>query len=134
MARRTVSAKTIRSIAPIVVPLVTRVALPIVVESMKKGKLQTDGVLDDLQKTAKKSRSDFDDVREEAISRGVKLMDEAKKHGTELLDMLAARGVDVAQDWADALRPKRRRFGWGKALLLLTVVGVGLYAFNRYAD
>jgi hypothetical protein len=134
MARRTVSAKTIRSIAPIVVPLVTRVALPIVVESMKKGKLQADGVLDDLQKTAKKSRSDFDDVREEAISRGVKLMDEAKKHGTELLDMLAARGIDVAQEWADALRPKRRRFGWRKALLLLTVVGVGIYAYNRYAD
>ena len=134
MARRTVSAKTIRSIAPIVVPLVTRVALPIVVESMKKGKLQADGVLDDLQKTAKKSRSDLDDVREEAISRGVKLMDEAKKHGTELLDMLAARGIDVAQEWADALRPKRRRFGWGKALLLLTVVGIGVYAYNRYAD
>jgi hypothetical protein len=134
MARRTVSAKTIRSIAPIVVPLVTRVVLPIAVESMKKGKLQADGVLDDLQKTARKSRSDFDDVREEAISRGVKLMDEAKKHGTELLDMLAARGVDVAQDWADALRPKRRRFGWGKALLLLSVVGVGVYVYNRYAD
>jgi len=134
MARRSVSAKTIRSIAPIVVPLVTRVALPIVVESMKKGKLQADGVLDDLQKSAKKSRADFDDVREEAMSRGVKLMDEAKKHGTELLDMLAARGIDVAQEWADALRPKRRRFGWGKALLLLTVVGVGIYAYNRYAD
>ena len=134
MARRTVSAKTIRSIAPIVVPLVTRVALPIVVESMKKGKLQADGVLDDLQKSAKKSRADFDDVRDEAMSRGVKLMDEAKKHGTELLDMLAARGIDVAQEWADALRPKRRRFGWGKALLLLVVVGVGFYAYNRYAD
>ena len=134
MARRTVSAKTIRSIAPIVVPLVTRVALPIVVESIKKGKLQADDVLDDLQKTAKKSRSDFDDVREEAIARGTLLVEQARKHGTELLDMLAAKGVDVANDWADALRPKRRRFGWGKALLLLSVVGIGLYAYNRYAD
>lgn len=134
MARRTVSAKTIRSLAPIVVPLVTRVVLPIAVKSIRKGKLEADGMLDDLQKSARKSRSEFEDVKEEAIARGVALMDEARKHGTELLDMLAAKGVDVAQDWAEAIRPKRRRFGWGKALLVLSIVGVGLYAYNRYAD
>jgi hypothetical protein len=129
-----VSAKTIRSLAPVVVPLVTRVVLPIAMQRMRRGRAQAEDVLDEVQKTAKKSRSDLEDVKDEAIARGVQLMDEAKKHGTELLDMLAAKGVDVAKDWADALRPKRRRFGWGKVLLLVSIVGVGVYAYNRYAD
>lgn len=133
MARR-VSAKTIRQLAPVVVPLVTRVVLPMAVQTMRRGRAQAEDVLDEVQKTAKKNRSDLDEVKEEAIARGIKLMDEAKKHGTELLDLLASKGVDVAQDWADALRPKRRRFRWGRALLLLSVVGVGVYAYNRYAD
>ncbi len=125
MARR-VSARTIRSLAPVVVPMA--------IQSMRRGRAQADGVLDEVEKTAKKSRSDFEDIRDEAITRGIKLMDEAKKHGTELLDLLAAKGVDVAQDWADALRPKRRRFRWGRLLLVISVLGAGVYAYNRYAD
>ncbi len=133
MARR-VSAKTIRNLAPVVVPLVTRVVVPMAIQSMRRGRAQADGVLDEVEKTAKKSRSDFEDIRDEAITRGIKLMDEAKKHGTELLDLLAAKGVDVAQDWADAVRPKRRRFRWGRLLLVISVLGAGVYAYNRYAD
>jgi len=45
--------------------------------------------------------------------------------------MLAARGVDVAEDWADAIRPKKRSFPWGKVLVVGAIVGVGILLINR---
>jgi hypothetical protein len=139
MARKALSAKTVRSLAPVLVPLVTRIVLPLAVQSLRRGKLETGGVLDDARdsvgKSLKKTRSELDDVRQEAIARGLKLVDEAKRHGTELLDMIAAKGAGVAEEWVQTVRPRRRRrFGWGKALLLLSVVGFGIYAYNRLND
>ena len=61
----------------------------------------------------------------------IRLYDEAIKHGTELLEMLAARGVAVAEEWADAIRPKKRGFPFGKVLAAAAVVGVGLWFWNR---
>ena len=84
------------------------------------------------KRALKRSRSDFDDVKDEAVDRGRKLYDEAVKHGSELLEMLAARGVDVAEEWADAIRPKKKRgFPWGKVLAVGAIVGVGLFLINR---
>ena len=135
MARRSVSAKAVRDFAPVLIPLMTRVVVPM---AMKKMQGRTsgvsdafDGARDRFEKELKKSRGDFDDVRDEAVDRGKKLYDEAIKHGTELLDMLAARGVNVAEDWAKALRPKKRSFPFGKVLIAVAVVGVGVYLANR---
>ena len=139
MARKALSAETVRSLAPVLVPLMTRIVLPLAVQSLRRGKLDTEGVLDDARdsvgKSLKKTRSELDDVRQEAIVRGLKLVDEAKRHGTELLDMIAAKGAGVAEEWVEAVRPRRRRrFGWGKLFLVLGLVGAGVYAYNRWNE
>ena len=135
MGRRNLSAKAIRDIAPVLIPLVTKVVVPMAMRNMQRSKSEVGEAFDDargrFEKTLKRSRSDFDDVREEAVERGKKLYDEAVKHGTELLEMLAARGVDVAETWADNIRPKKRGFPWGKVLIAGAVVGVGLFLVNR---
>ena len=135
MGRRNLSAKAIRDIAPVLIPLVTKVVVPMAMRNMQRSKSEVGEAFDDargrFEKTLKRSRSDFDDVREEAVERGKKLYDEAVKHGTELLEMLAARGVGVAEEWADAIRPKKRGFPWGKVLIAGAVVGVGLFLVNR---
>ncbi|HXM76656.1 MAG TPA: hypothetical protein VN971_07765, partial [Thermoanaerobaculia bacterium] len=103
MARSRLSAKTVRNLAPVLIPLVTRVAVPMAIRSFRR-KDGVTGVLDDARerfdKNVKKTRSDFDDVRDEAIDRGKKLYEEALKHGTELLEMITERGAGAAQDWA----------------------------------
>jgi hypothetical protein len=135
MGRRNLSAKAIRDIAPVLIPLVTKVVVPMAMRNMQRSKSDVGDAFDDargrFEKSLKRSRSDFDDVREEAVERGKKLYDEAVKHGTELLEMLASRGVDVAEEWADAIRPKKRGFPWGKVLIAGAVVGVGLFLVNR---
>ena len=135
MGRRNASARAIRDIAPVLIPLVTKVVVPMAVRNMRRSKGDIGEAFDDargrFEKTMKRSRSDFDDVRDEAVDRGKKLYDEAIKHGTELLEMLAARGVGVAEEWADAIRPKKRGFPFGKVLAAAAVVGVGLWFWNR---
>lgn len=128
--------RSVRNLAPVVIPLVTRVALPIAMQTLRRGKAGADEVFDDakdrLEKNLKRTRSDFDDVKEEAIARGAKLYDEARKHGTALLDLLAEKSVGVAQEWADSVRPRRRRrFGFGKVLALAAAVGVSLILVSR---
>ena len=137
MARKALSRKTVRELAPIVVPLVTRVAIPLAAKTLSRSRRDAEDAYAEAKerfgRNAKKTRSDLEDVREEALARGRKVYDEARKQGTELLDLLAARGAEMAQDWAESIGiPKRkRRFGFGKLLLLVTVVGVGVYAVTR---
>jgi hypothetical protein len=135
MGRRNASAKAIRDIAPVLIPLVTKVVVPMAVRNMKRSRNDAAEAFDDargrVEKTLKRSRSDFDDVRDEAVERGKKLYDDALKHGTELLEMLAARGMGVAEEWADTIRPKKRGFPFGKLLAAAAVVGVGIWFLNR---
>jgi hypothetical protein len=134
MARSRLSAKTVRNLAPVLIPLVTRVAVPMALRSLRR-KDGVSGVLDDARerfdKNVKKTRSDFDDVRDEAIDRGKKLYEEALKHGTELLEMITTRGAGAAGDWAKMVTKPRRRFPWGKLLAAAAVIGVGVMVFNR---
>ena len=134
MARSRLSAKTVRNLAPVLIPLVTRVAVPMAIRSFRR-KDGVNGVLDGARerfdKNVKKTRSDFDDVRDEAIDRGKKLYEEALKHGTELLEMITTRGAGAAQDWAKMVTKPRRRFPWGKLLAAAAVIGVGVMVFNR---
>ncbi len=64
MARRNISRDSLRALAPVIVPLVTKVAVPIVLESLKRRKFDTEGFLEDakesLGKGLKKSRLDLD--------------------------------------------------------------------------
>ncbi len=134
MARSRMSAKTMRNLAPVLIPLVTRVAIPMAVRSLKgkNGAREAfEDTRDQLGKNLKRTRSEFDDIRDEAIDRGQQLYGEALKHGTELLDMLAAKGVGVAEEWSSALKPRRRGFPFGKVLAAAAVVGVGVMLFNR---
>ena len=134
MARSRMSAKTMRNLAPVLIPLVTRVAIPMAVRSLKgkNGAREAfEETREQLGKNLKRTRSDFDDIRDEAIDRGQQLYGEALKHGSELLDMLASKGVDVADEWSKALKPKRRGFPFGKVLAMAAVVGVGVMVLNR---
>ncbi|HEY6050165.1 MAG TPA: hypothetical protein VIZ58_02885, partial [Thermoanaerobaculia bacterium] len=116
MGRRNLSTKAIRDFAPVLIPLMTKVVVPMAMRNLQRSKSEVGDAFDDargrFEKTVKRSRSDFDDVRDEAVDRGKKLYGEAVKHGTELLEMLAARGVGVAEEWADAIRPKKKGFPW----------------------
>src|SRR6266571_9323584 len=114
MARRTVAGDTLRALVPVVVPLVTKVVLPIAIESLRRGKFDPDEYLkdasDSLGKGLKKSRSELEDVKEEVVERGQKLYEEARKQGAELVELLAKKGTEVAEGLLDGVgRPRRRR-------------------------
>ncbi len=135
MARSRISAKTVRNLAPVLIPLVTRVAIPMAMRSMRKGSNGVSEALEDARgrfdKNVQRTRSDFDDVREEAIDRGRKLVDEAVKHGTELLDMISSRGLSAAEDWAKTISKPKRSFPWGKLIAVAAIAGVGVMIYNR---
>jgi hypothetical protein len=134
MASR-INARTIRNLAPVLVPLVTRVAVPMALRSMRRGGNGMSEVFDDARdqfgKNVKKTRADLEDVRDEAVERGRKLYDEALKHGSELLDMISSKGISAAEEWANSLGRPKRRFPWGKLLLASAVVGVGYLYLTR---
>jgi hypothetical protein len=136
MARRTVTGDALRALVPVVVPLVTRVVLPIAIESLRRGKFDPDEYLknasEGLGKGFKKSRAEFEDVKEEVAERGQKLYDEARKQGAELMELLAKKSGDVAEGLLDGVaRPRRRRFRLVHVLGIAAVAGVGLYLFTR---
>ena len=136
MARRNLSRDSIRALAPVIIPLVTKVAVPIIVESLRRGKFDTEGFLEDakesLGKGLKKSRIDLEEVKEEVRERGQKVYDEARKQGAELLEALAEKGAALADDLLEGVRPKpRRRFRFMKVLGIAAVIGVGIYLVNR---
>lgn len=135
MARRNISRDSLRALAPVLIPLVTKVAVPIVLESLKRRKFDTEGFLDDAKDSigkGLKNHLDLDDVKDEVRERGQKIYEEARKQGTELLEVLAQKGAAFADDFLEGVRPKpRRRFRFVKVLGIAAVIGVGIYLINR---
>jgi hypothetical protein len=136
MARRNLSRDSLRALAPVLIPLVTKVAVPIVIESLRRGKFDPDEYLEEakegLGKGLKKTRAELDDVREEVVERGQKVYEEARKQGAELLSALAEKGAALAENLLEGVRPqRRRRFRFVHVLGIAAVVGVGLYLYSR---
>ena len=138
MSRSRLSRQTMRALGPVVIPLVTRVAIPIALESLRKRKFAADDFVGDsedtLKENIKKTRSNLDDVRDEAINRGRKLYGQARQEGTEFLDVLLRKGLGLANEWAQSLgepEVKRRRFRFGPIVALAALVGTGLVLVSR---
>jgi len=138
MSRNRLSRQTMRALGPVIIPLVTRIAIPIALESLRKRKFAADDFVGDsedtLKENVKKTRSDIDEVKEEAVARGKKLYDQARQEGTEFLDVLLRRGLGIANEWAQSFgEPKvsRRRFRLRHAVALAGLVGVGLVLVSR---
>ena len=131
---KSLSRTTAEALGPLVVPLVTKVALPIAIESLRRGgKFDTDRFYaeakESLAKGYQKSRPELDDLKEQLTDRSSELYDDLRKQGAALLETLTERGSSLADRWMEHARPRRRRFGLGKALLVLAVVGVGIAVF-----
>ena len=136
MAR--LSRSTMRALGPMMIPLMTKVAIPIALESLRRRKVAADDFVDEqkdvLRNNLKRTRGELDDVKQEAIARGSRLYEEARKEGTELLDLIVRRGLQIANEWAESLgetRVPRRRFRWGHALGLAALVAAGLVIVSR---
>jgi hypothetical protein len=135
MSRKSLSRTTAEALGPLVVPLVTKVAIPIAIESLRRGKFDSDRFYKEARESLadgyKKSRPQIEDLREELTDRGSNLYEELRKKSAEFLEDLAGKGSEVADQWMERARPRRRRFGLGKALVVLAVVGVGIALFTR---
>ena len=134
MARKSLSRTTAEALGPIVVPLVTKVALPLAIESMRRGgKFDTERFFEEakasLSKGIKKSRSDREDLKEDIADRGSDLYEEVRKQGADFLETLTERGSALADEWMG--RRPRRRFRLVHALAVLTIVGVGVALVGR---
>ena len=75
MARKSLSRTTAEALGPIVVPLVTKVALPIAIESLRRGgRFDTERFYEEAKESLadgfKKSRSDREDLKEQIADRG----------------------------------------------------------------
>lgn len=128
---------TAKALAPVLIPLVTKVVLPIAIESIRRRKFDTDQYFDEaresLGKGLKKTRADLDEVKEEVVERGQKLYDEARKQGAELLEALANKGTAIAEEWMERVAPppRRRRFPLLKVLVVVGLVGLGVSLVGR---
>jgi hypothetical protein len=136
MARKSLSRTAAEALGPIVVPLITKVALPLAIESMRRGgRFDTEKFFEEarasLAKGVKKSRPEMEDLKEGISDRSSDLYDEVRKQGTDLLESLTERGSALAEDWMSRARPRRRRFRLIHALGLLAVVGVGIAILSR---
>jgi hypothetical protein len=134
MARKSLSRTTAEALGPIVVPLVTKVALPLAIESMRRGgKFDSDRFYEDakasLSQGVKKSRSDREDLKEQLSERGSELYDEVRRQGADLLESLAERGSAIADEWMG--RKPRRRFRLAHALAILGIIGIGVALVGR---
>jgi hypothetical protein len=134
---RSLPRETARALAPVVIPLVTKVALPIFIESLRRRRpFDSDAYFeeasDSLKKGFQKARPDLEEVKEQAAERGAKLYEEARKQGEELVELLARKGSELADEWLDGVRPRRRRrVRWGWILGILAVVGIGAALIGR---
>ena len=134
MARKSLSRSTAEALGPIVVPLVTKVALPLAIESMRRGgKFDTDKFFEEakasLSKAVKRSRPEMEELKEQIADRSSDLYDEVRKQGADFLETLAEKGSALAEDWIG--RRPRRRFRLVHALVILAVVGVGVALVGR---
>ena len=134
---RSLPRDTARALAPVIVPLVTKVALPIFIETLRKrrpfdGDAYLEEASDSLKKGYQKAKPDLEDVKERAAEKGAKLYEDARKQGEELVELLAKRGSELAEEWLGDIRPRRkRRFRWGLVLGVLAVVGIGAAVLTR---
>jgi hypothetical protein len=136
MARKSLSRTTAEALGPIVVPLVTKVALPIVIESLRRGgKFDTDRFYEEakesLAKGVKESKPELEELKEQLSARGADVYDEVRKQGAALLESLSEKGSALAEDWMGRVRPRRRRFRLVHALAILGLVGVGVALLGR---
>lgn len=136
MSRRNLSRDSAKALIPVLIPLVTKVVLPIAIESMRRRKFDPDQYLDDaresLGKGLKKTRAELDDVKGEVFERGQKVYEEARKQGAEILEVLANKGAALAEDLMDRVQPpKRRGFPFFKVVAVIGIVGLGLALLNR---
>jgi hypothetical protein len=134
MARKSLSRTTAEALGPIVVPLVTKVALPLAIESMRRGsKFDSDRFFEEakasLAKGVKKSRSDREELKEQITERGSELYDEVRKQGADFLESLAERGSELAEEWMG--RRPRRRFRLSHALAIVGVIGIVVALVGR---
>jgi hypothetical protein len=134
--RSSVSRDTAKALVPVLVPLLTKVVLPIAIESMRRRKFDPDQYFDEaresLGKGLKKTRAELDDVKDEVVERGQKVYDEARKQGAELLELLANKGTALAEELMDRVQPpKRRRFPFFKVLAVIGIVGIGVAILAR---
>lgn len=133
MARSNLSRDTARALVPVLVPLVTKVALPLAIDSLRRrGRFDTDafieGAKESLGKGLKESGGELKDLGEKYADRGEELYSDLRKHGADLLEALTERGGE----WLETVRPRRRRRS--KLLWVLgavAVVGVGLALLSR---
>ena len=134
MARKSLSRATAEALGPIVVPLVTKVALPLALESMRRGgKFDSDRFFEEakasLSQGVKKSRSDREELKEQIAERGSELYDEVRRQGADLLESLAERGSAIADEWIG--RKPRRRFRLVHALAVIGIIGIGVALVGR---
>ena len=136
MARKSLSRTTAEALGPIVVPLVTKVALPIAIESLRRGgKFDTDRFYaeakESLARGVKESKPELADLKDQLAERGADVYDEMRKQGAALLESLSEKGSSLAEDWMGRVRPKRRRFRLVHALAILGLVGVGVALMGK---
>jgi len=134
MTRKSLSRSTAEALGPIVVPLVTKVALPLAIESMRRGgNFDSDRFFEEakasLAKGVKKSRSDREELKEQITERGSEIYDEVRKQGADFLETLAERGSAFAEEWMG--RRPRRRFRLGHALAIIGVIGFAVAMVGR---
>jgi hypothetical protein len=136
MARKSLSRATAEALGPIVVPLVTKVALPIAIESLRRGgRFDTDRFYEEakesLAKGVKESKPELEELKERLSERGADVYAEVRKQGAALLESLSEKGSSLAEDWMGRVRPRRRRFRLVHALAILGLVGVGVALVGR---
>ena len=136
MARKSLSRTTAEALGPLVVPLVTKVALPIAIESLRRGgKFDTDRFYEEakesLSKGVKESKPELESLKEQLTERGADVYGELRKHGASLLESLSEKGSSLAEGWMGRVRPKRRRFRLVHALAILGLIGVGVAIVGR---
>jgi hypothetical protein len=138
MARKSLSRTTAEALGPLVVPLVTKVAIPIAIESLRRGgRFDSERFYEEAKESLadgfKKSRSDREELKERIADRGSVLYSELRKQGADLLEKLTDRGSSMADDWMERARP-RRRFRVGRMLFVLGLVGAGIAVYNNMRD
>ena len=133
MARSSLPKDTARALAPVLIPLLTKVALPLAIESLRrKGKFDTDAFVEEakesLGKGIKESRGELKDLGERYADKGEEIYGELRKHGADLLETL----TEKSGEWFESARPRRRRrFKLRYVIGILAVVGVGFAILSR---
>jgi hypothetical protein len=133
MARSNLPKDTARALAPVLVPLLTKIALPLAIESLRRSrKFDTDAFVEEakesLGKGLKESGGELKGLGQKYADKGEEIYGDLRKHGADLLETLAEK----SGEWFEGARPRRRRRS--KLLWMLgaaAVVGVGFVLLSR---